>query len=355
MESKTVGKVSFNVVGFNKIQDLHVVVSFECPKLDWFVLRKLLREKATADTQYHEGGCVTAAAYALFKTIEYRLMGEPKNQLKFQASDMLCSVNDNNFSIRFKCPGRQSSLMRILKEIIKFSDPYRCAPGFRHACSNLGCKPDMAALDEVARGVNKGIGVVAVGKIKLSMPKPKTTSGGVGTKGSDSEDDDSDDKKDGDGDMGSLSVSGGAGFKNPMEYIATTLNSVFPKIDAGRGIALFKQHGFAPTDQYVHLKSKVTIGSYLAVMYVEANSEVKCDVMDGLVAWDKNFETKRKKLAESDKIKNWLSGNVARFKENTMAVIMMNLINRRGDFPSVDLMVQMSPGSLGAEIQKALA
>lgn len=351
MESKTVGKVSFNVVGFNKIQDLYVVVSFECPKLDWFVLRKLLREKATADTQYQEGGCVTAAAYALFKTIEYRLMGEPKNQLKFQASDMLCSVNDNNFSIRFKCPGRQSSLMRILKEIIKFSDPYRCGPGFRHACNNLGCKPDMAALDEVARGVNKGIGIAAVGKIKLSMPKPKTTSGG---KDSDSEGEEKDAGDDLSGNMANLTM-GGAGFKNPMEFIATTLNSVFPKIDAGRGIALFKQHGFAPTDQYVHLKSKVTIGSYLSVMYVEANSEVKCDVMDGLVAWDKNFETKRKKLAESDKVKTWLSGNVARFKENTIAVIMMNLINRRGDFPSVDLLVQMSPGTLGSEIQKALA
>lgn len=177
MTSANAGKVNIVVLPCSKLPDLSVVVGFDAPKCNWFALRKLKREKQTTDPQYQEGASITALCYAVYKSIEYKLKGEPTSLKKYGVSTMDCACQNGQFLIRFNCPGRLSSLVRCLNDLVQLLTPARCNPGFKHACRNLNCKPDDKAFGELERQINKGVQIFAVGKVTLKAPKPRAGPG----------------------------------------------------------------------------------------------------------------------------------------------------------------------------------
>lgn len=379
MTSANSGKVSLTVLPCSKLPDLSVVLGIDVPKANWFALRKLKREKQTTDPQYAEGSSLTALCYAVYKSIEYKLKGEPTSLKKYGVSTMDCAYQNGQFLIRFNCPGRLSSLIRCLDATIQLLTPAKCNPGFKHACRNLNCKPDDNAFAELERQINKGVQVFAVGKVTLKAPKPRA--GPKGKKGGEvsgeekerqdslkaearyeaamklkpTENDDVEEvAKDAEAEEQVEEKAGGGPVtadeaKKCCEFIAKKLDGKFPKLGGGAGNAEFKNQGFTDHDVHYDIRCKPGLAAFLTASYIESSSECAVDVISGtIVVWVKAFDGKLRTISEKDAIKRWVSGKFDRLKEFVVPFVIYFMMNNdHRDCPDVDVLAKAARNGMG--------
>ncbi len=389
MTTANSGKVSLTVLPCSKLPDLSVVVGIDVPKANWFALRKLKREKQTTDPQYAEGASLTALCYAMYKSVEYKLKGEPTSLKRFGVSTMDCAYQNGQFLIRFNCPSRLSSLIRCLDATIQSLTPARCNPGFKHACRNLNCKPDDNAFAELERQISKGVQIFAVGKVTLKAPKPrlgpKSKKGGETSKEvqeqqqsvnaqsryksaisapapapapapRDVEDGDDDelekaadaaqkeeDEKEGGGPVTADEA------KKCCQFVADKLSGKFPKLDGGAGNAEFKNQGFTDHDVHYDIRCKPGLAAFLTASYIESSSECAVDVISGtIVVWVKSFDGKLRSISEKDAIKRWVSGKFDKLKEFVIPFVIYFMMNNdHRDCPDVDVLAKAAKNGMG--------
>jgi hypothetical protein len=346
------GKVSVCLTPCKLAPDIAVVLSVKVPEADWFVVRKLKRNKATSDPQYAEGGQVSCLCYGLFQRVAEGMAGSVKELAKFSSTDFNCDVQDGCFNITFKVKPVKSNMVRAMARAVSLLEPGRCKSEFKTACNNLGCKYDEKEFNSCVGHLNKciknSLSFYAVGKFALEK---YDKSGKVIT---------SRQVKDADGKTKNEKVPSAKEYVNDVaELLSDKLTDLN---DGSSGQVPHKKHGFSENDIYCEVDCGGGMKAFVTADYISNKSNYGVNVVGNkIIIWAKSFTGTKNSISKDKTLTNWVGQRYGakRLEDCLTEFTTYHILNHSSDKPSAGELCKFAKSnsnakSIATEISKCL-
>lgn len=171
--------LELNIATCKKLPDIAVMLGFDfkCSNVAIHKLKDMFLFDTLECNKVYEDYEQSSLAYALYSTIKTKMTGSVLELSRSRVSRIDCGSREGKFMISWNTQGSISMLRKTLSLSFSVINPHKLFTKYSDNCKKLGVKPDRETFNYIANSfadvIKKKIKILVVGRIKVDSSKIK--------------------------------------------------------------------------------------------------------------------------------------------------------------------------------------